>query len=67
LADAPDPVLCAECQADYKKAKFAPETTKNKRKAVATKMFQFYVNLLSVDDKYRWNNIVEEQTEADPF
>jgi hypothetical protein len=39
LADAPAPELCAEYQADYKKAKFAAETTKNKREATATKIF----------------------------
>jgi hypothetical protein len=51
FTDAPDPELCAEYQADYKKAKFAAETTKNKRKATATKMLQFYANLLSADTK----------------
>jgi hypothetical protein len=30
-------------------------------------MFQFYVNLLSLDAKYSWNKIVRELTEADPF
>ncbi len=30
-------------------------------------MFQFYVNLLSLDAKYLWNKIYREQTEADPF
>jgi hypothetical protein len=30
-------------------------------------MFQFYANLLSSDAKYAWNNIVREQTEADPY
>jgi hypothetical protein len=64
LADAPDPKLHAEYQADYEKAKFATETTKNKRKAAATKMIQLYANLLSADAKYAWNKIVKEQTEA---
>ncbi len=39
LADAPDPELRAEYQADYEKAKFAAETTKNKRKAAVAEMF----------------------------
>jgi hypothetical protein len=30
-------------------------------------MFQFYANLLSLDARYAWNKIVQEQTEADPF
>jgi hypothetical protein len=59
--------LCKEYQALYDKASFAKETAKNKRKAAATKMFQFYANLLSLDAKYSWNKIVQEQTKADPF
>jgi len=30
-------------------------------------MFQLYANLLSVDARYAWNKIVQEQTEADPY
>jgi hypothetical protein len=67
LANASVPELCKEYQAAYNKASFANETTKNKREAAATKMFQFYANLLSLDAKYLWNKIVREQTEADPF
>jgi hypothetical protein len=29
-------------------------------------MFQLYKNLLSVDARYAWNKIVQEQTNADP-
>jgi hypothetical protein len=67
LANAPAPELHAEYQADYKNGKFAAETTKNKHEATATKMFQFYANLLSADAKYAWNKTVKEQTEMDPF
>jgi len=67
LADSPDPKLRMEYQADYKKAKFAAEAAKNKCKAAATKMFQFYTDFLSVDAKHTWNKMVNEQTEADPF
>jgi hypothetical protein len=67
LANAPALELCNEYQALYNKAIFAKETAKNKRKAAATKMFQFYVNLLSLDAKYAWNKIVREQTKAEPF
>ncbi len=65
--NAPAPELHMEYQADYKKAKFATETAKNKCKAAAIKMFQSYANLLSADAKYVWNKIVKEQTETDPF
>jgi hypothetical protein len=67
LAHATAPELYVEYQADYEKAKFATETAKNKRKAAATEMFQFYMNLLSLDTKYAWNKIVKEQTKADPI
>ncbi len=67
LAEAPAPELCNKYQALYDKATFAKETAKNKCKTAATKMFQFYTNLLSSDAKYAWNKIVREQTEADPF
>ncbi len=67
LADAPAPELCDKYQALYNKATFAKETAKNKRKAAATKIFQFYANLLSSNAKYLWNKIVREQMEAYPF
>ncbi len=67
LANAPAPILRDKYQALYEKVTFAKETAKNKRKAAATKMFQFYANLLSLDAKYAWKKIVWEQTEADPF
>ncbi len=43
---APASDLCKEYKALYKKAMFAKETAKNQKEAAATKMFQFYVNLL---------------------
>ncbi len=67
LANASVPELCKEYQIVYDKASFAKEIAKNKRKAAATKIFQFYANLLTLDAKYSWNKIVQEQTEADPF
>jgi hypothetical protein len=67
LANAPAQELRTEYQADYDKAKSVAETAKKSREAAATKMFQFYANLLSLDAKYVWNKIVKEQMEADPF
>ncbi len=66
-ADATAPDHCVEYKAVYKKATHAKETAKIQRDAAATKMFQFYANLLSSDAKYAWNKIVWEQTEADPY
>ncbi len=67
LSNAPAQNLCEEYKALYKKAVLAKETAKNQKEAAATKMFQFYANLLSLDAKYMWNKIVREQTEADLF
>jgi hypothetical protein len=64
---APAPDLCEEYKALYKEAVLTKETANSQKEATATKMFQFYVNLLSLDAKYAWNKIVREQTEADPF
>jgi hypothetical protein len=55
LANAPAPELCDEYQALYDKVIFAKETAKNKKDTAATKMFQFYTNLLSLNAKYRWS------------
>jgi hypothetical protein len=33
----------------------------------ANLMFTFYSNLLSLESKYAWNKIVDEQTESNPF
>jgi hypothetical protein len=64
-ATAPD--LLAECKAIYKRAAHMKETAKNQKDAAATKMFQFYVNLLSSNTKYVWNKIVQEQTKGAPY
>jgi hypothetical protein len=66
-SDAPAQNLCKEYKALYEKAVLAKETAKSQKEAAATKMFQFYANLLSSDVKYAWNKIVREQTEADLF
>jgi hypothetical protein len=65
--DATAPDLCAECKALYEKATATKEAAKIQKDAAATKMFQFYANLLSSDVKYTWNKIVWEQTGADPY
>jgi hypothetical protein len=67
LTNATAPELREEYKAIYKKAILAKETAKNQKDAAGTKMFQFYVNLLSLDAKYAWNKIVREQTDTDPY
>jgi hypothetical protein len=65
-SNASAPELHKEYKAIYEKAILTKETAKNQKNAAATKMFQFYANLLSSDAKYAWNKIVREQTEMDP-
>jgi hypothetical protein len=66
-SNASAPELWEEYKAIYKKAILAKETAKNQKDATATKMFQFYSNLLSSDAKYAWNEIVWEQTDMNPY
>jgi hypothetical protein len=67
LSNASASELCEEYEAIYKKAILMKETAKNQKDAAATKMFQFYANLLSLDAKYAWNKIVREQMDMDPY
>jgi hypothetical protein len=52
---------------DLEKAKQAQSTAKGRMIAAASKMFSFYLNLLSLESKYSWNKIVIKQTESDPY
>jgi hypothetical protein len=52
---------------DLEKAKQDQGIAKGAKTAAASKMFTFYLNLLSPERKYGWNKIVSEQTESDPF
>jgi hypothetical protein len=54
-------------QADLDKAKQAAEDAKGAMTTTATKMFSFYINLLSSKSKYLWNKIIVKQTESDPY
>ncbi len=48
---------------DLEKAKQAQRNAKGVMTVAASKMFAFYLNLLSPESKYVWNKIVSEQTE----
>jgi hypothetical protein len=52
---------------DLEKAKQAQSIAKGAMTAAASKMFTFYLNLLSPKSKYSWNKIISEQMESDPF
>jgi hypothetical protein len=61
-----EPDLQAMYQSNLKKAREAAEKAKVKAELAAQDMFQFYANLLSVDSKYAWNKIIQEQTQSNP-
>ena len=59
--------LQAETKAELKQAVRAAEKATTLRDKAAADMFLLYANLLSVNAKYAWNKIVQEQTKAEPY
>jgi hypothetical protein len=59
--------LRAETKAELKQALEAVAEATTQRDKAAADMFQLYANLLSVNARYPWNKIVQEQTKADPY
>jgi hypothetical protein len=62
-----DPALQAELLSEIKQAQAVADKTKAKGEQAAADMFQLYTNLLSVNAKYVWNEIVHEQTASDLY
>ncbi len=61
-------MMRAGFQADLEKAMKAIEDAKGAMTAAASQMFAFYLNLLSPESKYSWNNkIVSKQMESNLF
>ena len=58
--------LHAEAKAELKEATLAAVEATTLCDKAAADMFQLYANLLSVDARYAWNKIIQEQTKADP-
>jgi hypothetical protein len=52
---------------DLEMAKQAQSTAKGAMNAAVSKMFTFYLILLSPEGKYAWNKIISKQTESDPY
>ncbi len=59
--------LHAKTKAELKQAALAAKEAADLRDKAAADMFQLYANLLSVDVRYAWNKIVQEQTKANPY
>ncbi len=57
-----DDTMKAGFQEDLEKAKQAQGIAKGAMIAAASKMFTFYLNLLSPKSKYAWDKIVGKQT-----
>ncbi len=57
----------ASLQVDLEKAKQAQKKAKDAMTAATSKMFAFYLNLLSLESKYVLNKIVSKQMESNPF
>jgi hypothetical protein len=57
----------ASFSSDLEKAKQCQRIAKGAMTIAASKMFLFYLNLLSPESKYTWNKIVSEQTESNPY
>ncbi len=67
VAPATNDDMKASFSSDLQKAKQAQRIAKGAMTAVASKMFSFYSNLLSLERKYVWNKIISEQTEGNPY
>ncbi len=67
VAPAADDQMKASFLSDLEKAKQAQRIAKGAKTAAASKMFAFYLNLLSPESKYAWNMIISKQTESDPY
>jgi hypothetical protein len=57
----------ASFSSDLEKAKQAQRIAKGAMTVAASKMFSFYLNLLSPKSKYAWNKIISEQAESNPY
>ena len=58
--------LRADIMNELKQAMEATEEATARRDKAAEDMFKLYANLLSVNARYAWNKIVQEQTNANP-
>jgi hypothetical protein len=67
VAPTADDQMKASFLSDLEKAKQSQSIAKGAMTVAASKMFLFYLNLLSPESKYAWNKIVSKQTESNPY
>ena len=59
--------LCADRMIELKHTMEATEEATARHDKAAEDMFQLYANLLSVNARYGWKTIVQDQTNAYPY
>jgi hypothetical protein len=67
VAPAADDQMKASFSSDLMKATQSQRIAKGAMTAAASKMFLFYLNLLSPESKYAWNKIFSKQMESNPY
>ncbi len=67
VAPAADDQMKSSFSSDLEKAKHSQRIAKGAMTVATSKMFLFYLNLLSPENKYKWNKIISEQTESNPY
>jgi hypothetical protein len=67
VAPAENDDMKASFSSDLEKTKQAQRIAKGAMTAAASKMFSFYLNLLSPESKYAWNKIISKQMEGNPY
>ncbi len=67
VAPVADDQMKASFSSDLEKAKQSQRIAKGAMTVAASKVFSFYLNLLSPESKYVWNKIVSKQMESNPY
>jgi hypothetical protein len=67
VAPAVDDQMKASFLSNLEKANQAQRIAKGAKTAAASKMFAFYLNLLSPESNYAWNKIISKQMESNPY
>ena len=67
VAPVADVQMKASFSSDLEKAKQSQRIAKGAMTVATSKMFLFYLNLLSPESEYPWNKIVSKQMESNPY
>jgi hypothetical protein len=67
VAPAANDNMKASFSSDLEKAQQSQKIAKGTTAAATSKMFLVFLNLLSPESKYAWNNIISKQMESNPY